>query len=391
MLAILSLLIGFASISTDMYLPAMPAMSQAFGTPAGRMALTLSGFMFGFSIGQLLWGPLGDRFGRRRPIAVGIVLFIVGSAGCALSDALWQVVAFRVVQAFGACAAPVLTRATVRDLYAPERAAQIFSTLIAIMCIAPLVAPLLGGQILRIWSWRVIFWVLCLVGAAALVCLRWLPESLPPARRMVGGWRASFASYAVVAADPRLVGYGFAGGSYYAGIFAYVAGSPFVFTTYYGVSPQYFGFLFGLGVIGTALSNLANSRLIPRVGSARLLDLATGGAALCGVALAVQTWNGWCGLAAAVVLVVGFISCGGFISANASATALAGHGARAGTASAFIGTLQFACAMLSTAMLDWFAGPTPATFGGVIAVCGIGSFAALRLCRRFVPVASLGV
>ena len=375
---ILALLIGFTSISTDMYLPAMQVMSQEFGVPATRMAITLSGFLLGFSVGQLAWGPVGDRFGRRGPIAVGIVLFIIGSAGCALSAGLWQVVGFRVLQAFGACAAPVLARATVRDLYDREKAAQVFSMLIAIMCVAPLAAPLFGGQMLRVTSWRTIFWTLCLVGIVALVCLARLPESLPAGRRIAGGWKQAFRSYAVVASDVPLLGYAAAGAFYYAGMFVYVAGTPFVYTTYYQVPAQYFGLLFAFGVAATSLSNVANSRLVPRYGSETLLRLASIASAGLGLALAMQTWTGFGGLPALMVLVVGFLATGGFITANASAAALAGHPERAGTAAAFIGSVQSGFAVLATAMLDWIGGTTPLAFGLLIAACSVGCAVALR-------------
>lgn len=145
-LVILSSLMAFASISTDMYLPALPALSVAFHTGPGRIQMTLSGFLVGFSLGQLLWGPIGDRYGRRIPIAVGVVLFVLGSAGCALSSTAAQMMGWRVVQAVGACAGPVLARAMVRDLYAREQSARMLSTLMLVTGIAPLVGPILGGQ-----------------------------------------------------------------------------------------------------------------------------------------------------------------------------------------------------------------------------------------------------
>ncbi len=157
-LAILSALMGFASISTDLYLPALPTMARALHSNAGSMALTISGYLIGFSLGQLVWGPLGDRYGRRLPVAVGIILFIVGSAGCALSDSAGGLIAWRAVQAIGACAGVVLARAMVRDLYAGNRAAQMMSTLMIVMAIAPLLGPLVGGQILVFASWRAILW-----------------------------------------------------------------------------------------------------------------------------------------------------------------------------------------------------------------------------------------
>lgn len=156
-LVVLSALMAFASISTDLYLPAMPALTTAFHTDPADVQLTLSAFLVGFSLGQLVWGPIGDRYGRRFPITIGLVLFMVGSAGCALSDTAWQMMGWRVVQAVGACVGPVLARAMVRDLYARERSAQMLSTLMTVMAIAPLVGPILGGQILAIGSWQAIF------------------------------------------------------------------------------------------------------------------------------------------------------------------------------------------------------------------------------------------
>ena len=156
-LAILSALMGFASISTDLYLPAMPAMGRALGADAGMVELTVSGYLIGFSLGQLLWGPIGDHYGRRLPVAIGLVLFVIGSAGCALADSAGAMIGWRIVQAVGACAGVVLSRAMVRDLYEGYRAAQMLSTLMTVMAIAPLLGPILGGQILAFAGWRAIF------------------------------------------------------------------------------------------------------------------------------------------------------------------------------------------------------------------------------------------
>jgi len=157
MLATLSALMAFASISTDLYLPAMPTMDRSLGASTGMMEWTISGYLIGFSLGQLLWGPIGDRYGRRLPVAIGILLFVIGSAGCALSGTASQMIGWRVLQAVGACAGVVLSRAMVRDLYEGSRAAEMLSLLITIMAIAPLVGPLIGGQILEIAGWRAIF------------------------------------------------------------------------------------------------------------------------------------------------------------------------------------------------------------------------------------------
>ncbi|MDB6034127.1 MAG: drug transporter protein, partial [Verrucomicrobiales bacterium] len=159
-LLILSALMGFASISTDLYLPAMPTMGRALRAGTGTVEWTISGYLIGFSLGQLLWGPIGDRLGRRLPVALGLILFVIGSAGCALADSAWGMIGWRVLQAVGACAGVVLARAMVRDLYEGDRAAQMLSTLMAVMAIAPLLGPIVGGQILALAGWRAIFWTL---------------------------------------------------------------------------------------------------------------------------------------------------------------------------------------------------------------------------------------
>ncbi|MBT3069156.1 MFS transporter, partial [Rhodoferax sp. U11-2br] len=170
-LIILSALMSFASISVDMYLPALPTLVVDLHADIARIELTISTFLIGFSIGQLFWGPISDTYGRRVPIGVGLLLFILGSVGCAMSQTSEQMLVWRVVQALGACAGPVLARAMVRDLYARERSAQMLSVLILMMGVAPLIGPLIGGQIIHFWTWRVIFWVLAVVGVITLFTL----------------------------------------------------------------------------------------------------------------------------------------------------------------------------------------------------------------------------
>src|SRR3954453_13499024 len=299
-LAILSALMGFASISTDLYLPAMPAMGRALGADAGTVELTVSGYLIGFSLGQLLWGPVGDRYGRRGPIAVGLALFVVGSVGCALSGTAMQMVGWRVMQAVGACAGPVLARAMVRDLYARERSAQVLSTLMLVMGIGPLLAPLLGGQILAVWSWQGIFWILVGCGLLALVGLSTLPETLPRARRNSQPLGEALLGYIALARSPRLLGYACPGAFFYGGLFAHIAGTPFAYIDYHHVPPQAYGLLFGVNVAGMMAANLLNARLVARLGADRLPPLGTGGAAFAGVVLALDARFGWGGLAGLV-------------------------------------------------------------------------------------------
>ena len=274
-LAILCLLMGFASISTDLYLPALPAMAVALGADSGSMELTISGYLVGFSLGQLVWGLVGDRAGRRLPIAIGLVLFVIGSAGCALARSAEAMIAWRVVQAAGACAGVVLARAMVRDLYERDRAARMLSILMTVMAVAPLLGPVAGGQILLAAGWRAIFWTLVGVGLLTLALLLTLPETLPPARRNPETLRRAFLQYGALLRDPALLGYAGAGGFFYAGLFAYVAGTPFAYITYHHVPERLYGLLFGAGILGIMAANLLNARLVARYGSDRLMRAGT--------------------------------------------------------------------------------------------------------------------
>lgn len=292
-LAILSTLMAFASISTDLYLPALPAMGTALHAGTGTIELTISGYLIGFSLGQLVWGPVGDRYGRRLPIAIGLVLFIVGSAGCAVSTSAGMMIGWRALQAVGACASVVLARAMVRDLFAGHRAAQMLSTLMTVMAVAPLLGPSVGGLILHVASWRAIFWTLAGVGVATLAALCGLPETLPPPQRSREPLRRALVRYGELLRHRRLLGYAGAGGFFYGGIYAYIAGTPFAYITYHHLSPQVYGLLFGAGIVGIMVTNQVNARLVARFGGDRLMRAGTVGAALAGGLLALTAWTGW--------------------------------------------------------------------------------------------------
>jgi DHA1 family bicyclomycin/chloramphenicol resistance-like MFS transporter len=378
-MAILSVLMGFGSISTDIYLPALPTMGQAMGSDSGTMELTISGYLVGFSLGQLLWGPIGDRYGRRLPVAVGILLFVVGSAGCALSDTAWQMIGWRVVQAVGACAGVVLARAMVRDMYDRDRAAQMLSTLIVIMAIAPLIGPLVGGQILLLASWHVIFWLLVGVGLLTLAALFTLPETLPPERRNPEPLIRAAASYGHLLRQRAILGYAGVGAFFYLGVYAYIAGTPFAYISYYHVPAQFYGLLFGSVIAGIMAMNMVNTRLVTKLGSDRLLRLGTIGAATFGVAVAVAGGTGWGGLAGLATTLFLFSAMSGLIVANSIAGALARFPERAGTASALVGAIHYGAGIVGSALVGAFADGTPWPVGWVIGLAGIGSLACALL------------
>jgi len=378
-LLVLSTLMAFASISTDLYLPALPVMAAALRTNSGTIALTISGYLVGFSLGQLVWGPIGDRYGRRLPIALGLILFVIGSAGCALSTSAAMIIGWRAVQAVGACASVVLARAMVRDLYVGHRAAQMMSTLMTVMAIAPLVGPSLGGQILLFASWRAIFWTLLGVGLATLVALATIPETLPVSRRSREPLSRSWAIYAELLSQRRILGYAGAGGFFYGGLYAYIAGTPFAYITYHHVSPQAYGLLFGVGIVGIMLTNQINARIVRRVGSDRLMRGGCLGAAIAGTLLALDARTDWAGLMGLVVPLFLLISATGFIVANSIAGALTKFPHRAGSVSALIGAAQYGTGIAGSALVACFADGTPWPMGAIIGIFAVASYA----CARF--------
>jgi DHA1 family bicyclomycin/chloramphenicol resistance-like MFS transporter len=371
-LTILSLLMAFASISTDIYLPALPTMAAALHAAPGSAELTISGYLVGFCLGQLFWGPLSDRLGRRRPIAMGMLLFIAGSAGCALASSVDAMIAWRALQAVGACAGVTLARAIVRDLYAGSRAAKMMSTLMIVTAIAPLVGPSIGGLILQVAPWRAIFWLLFGIGLLTLGLLYTLPETLAAERRTRAPLSHVFHTYLRLLRQPRLLGYAGVGGFQYGGIFAYVAGTPFAYITYYHVPPQYYGLLFALGSVGIMAFNLFNVRCVARFGSDRLMRVGAIGAGVMGVTAAITSATGWGGLAGLVVPLFLFISCNGLIIANSITGALNLFPEASGSVSALVGASQFGTGILGSALVGLLADGTPRPLGLAMAFFGIG-------------------
>jgi DHA1 family bicyclomycin/chloramphenicol resistance-like MFS transporter len=385
-LAILGALMGFASISTDFYLPAMPAMARALHADAGSVDFTISGYLIGFSLGQLFWGAVSDRYGRRLPVAAGLVLFIIGSAGCALSGSVWTIIAWRIVQALGACAGVVLSRAMVRDLYQGPRAAQMFSTLIAIMAIAPLLGPILGGQIDAFAGWRAIFWTLVGVGLVTLAALLTIPETLPAARRQTAPLVGAFGRDGTLLLNRKILGYAGAGAFFYGGMYAYVAGTPFAFIIYHHVPAAFYGLLFGAGILGIIGTNILNARLVPRYGIDRMLIGGTAAAAFAGIVVAIAAFTDWGGLWGLFVPLLVLVSLTGFIVANAIAGAMADFPEQAGAVSALVGAIQYGTGIASSGLVGACADGTPWPMGWVIALTGIGSLScALFVVRAAAP------
>lgn len=381
-LGVLSLLMGFASISTDLYLPAMPVMSRSLHAESGMIEWTISGYLIGFSFGQLLWGPFSDRYGRRLAVGSGLILFVIGSAGCALSNNAMTMIGWRIVQALGACASVALSRAMVRDLYQGTMAARMLSTLITVMAIMPLVGPLAGGQIMAVSGWRAIFWFLVAVGLVTLGALYTIPETLPVQRRNQEPLSRALLRYVELLKNRRLLGYLGAGGFLYAGMFAYVAGTPFVYISYYHFPAQRYGLLFGLGIIGIMLSNLLNRWLVIRLGYDRVLLFGTIVAMCAGIWTGIAAHGGLGGLWGLVIPLFMFVSSTGFIVANSITGALSDFPQRAGAVSALTGAVQYGSGIFGSGLVGLYADGTPWPLGLIVAISGIGCLLSMSLLVR---------
>ncbi len=378
----LGLLMAFGPMAIDMYLPAMPAMAVAFDAPQAAVQSTLSFFLLAFGVSQLVWGPVGDRYGRKVTAMAGILLFIVGSVGCATADTIGQLTGWRVVQALGAGAAPVMARAMVRDMFDRDRAASILSLLILVMGVAPLVAPLAGGQVLLHAGWPAVFLILAVFGALALVGLLPFRETLAPENRRTLDPATLVQGYLILLRDRRFLGYCLSAALPFAGIFAYISGSPFILIDHFGISPQLFGIVFGANVIGILGVSVLNSRLVIRHGADRILALGTLLNALTALLLLALGGFGVGGMVGFLLPLLLFTATIGLVAANATASAMQAFPQMAGTASALAGTIQLGFGALSGLLVGFLADGTPLPMTAVIAGAALGGLAANRLMVR---------
>lgn len=382
MVLILGALSAFGPLAIDFYLPAFPAMAQAFATDEKHVQATLAAYFLGLSIGQLAYGPVADRFGRRKPLMFGVTLFTLASLACAYAPNLDTLVVARFVQALGGCAGMVLSRAIVSDKCDPVASAKVFSQLMLVMGLAPILAPMLGGVLVNLAGWQSIFLALSLFSAGCLLAVSLgLPESLPahiPRQPLSGALR----QYLRLLADRVFLGHALTGGIAIAGMFAYIAGSPFVFIKLYGVPAEHYGWLFGANAAGFILVAQVNARLLAKRGPAFLLARAVwlylvAGLVLLGVAALrpAQLWP----LLVPLFICIASLGC---IIPNASACAMSGQGARAGSASALMGCVQFSVAAGAAALVGLLHDGSAVPMALVISLCGALAVSVALLTRR---------
>lgn len=382
LLFVLGTLTAFAPLSIDMYLPSLPSIQETLGTSASLVQLTLAAFMAGLGIGQFAYGPLSDRFGRRAPLVAGIGLYIAASAACAFAPSVHWLIALRFLQALGGAAGAVIARAIVRDLYSGREIARVLSLLMLIMGAAPILAPLLGGQVLGFAGWRAIFGVLTVLGTIALV-LTLVAIPVPTRSGPPVGASSLGTNLRILFTDRRFLAATLAGGFVYASMFAYISGSPFVFMEILHVSPKHFSWIFSLNALGLISASQLNRRFLARR-SPEWLSIAAAIFAVCmGAVLLVLAMSGLGSVATLVPALFLFITSIGFVSPNTAALALEEHGSRAGVASSVLGSLQFAVSAAASACVGLFNNGTLLPMAAVMAACAIaGCVSALVLPAR---------
>ena len=344
---LLGALVAFGPLAIDLYLPALPAIAAGLAATPEAVQLSVTVFLAGFSFGMLFYGPISDRYGRRRVMLGGIGLFVVASIACMLAGAVEQLIVARLFQAIGGGSASVLARAVARDVYSPTEAIRKLSLMAMVTSVAPLLAPLIGSGVLALWGWRAAFGVLLAWGVASLVVVwRKLPETLPANKRGQLPVGRAFAAYGTMLASPAAIGLVLAGGMSFAAMFAYITGGPHFFIDMNGFSPTGFSLVFAANAVGIFAANYANSRLVRRVGPPTML----GGGSLAGLAGALGLMAAMASgsVPGAIVGLFVVVSVTGLLGANCVGLLMSHFPQNAGAAAALFGAGQFGFGMLAS-------------------------------------------
>lgn len=376
---ILGSLSAFGPITTDLYLPALPAAADDLGASQPAIQATLTACLIGLAVGQIFVGPLSDSIGRRRPMIVGMALFVLSSLLCALAPSVYLLDAARLLQGAAGAAGIVLSLAIVRDLFDGTAAARMIAALMAVGGVAPIVAPLAGAQLLRLMDWRGLFVVLAVLGVALLaIAAAAVPETLPRADRRPVGWRSVAGGFASLSRDRRFVALTLTGGLAFAAMFAYISTSAFIFQSHYGYSESSFSVVFAVNAVGLLSTNLIGGRLVGRVPVTALVRTGLAGMVIGAVASLITLSIGH--PPAVIVSLFVTVASLGLVMPTVAALALDDHGDLAGTASAALGAAR----MILGGVAALFAGigGNPVVLGSVMVLCAGGAAVSFVVARR---------
>ncbi len=376
---LLGSLTAIGPLSIDMYLPSFPSLGTSLGANDGAVQFTLAAFFIGLALGQAFYGPIADRFGRKPPLYGGMALYVLATVGCALSTSIEMLTFFRFIQALGGCAGMVIPRAIVRDHFEAQGAARAFSLLMLVMGIAPILAPIFGGWLLIVSSWRGLFWCLAAYGIICLFTLHFgLTETHPadPSRPLHP--ITTLRNYAALCRDRSFIGNVLTGGLAHSGLFAYIAGSPFVIIELWHIPANHFGWVYGSNAFAYIAASQINARLLRNHKVENILRRAVWMPAGFGLLLLFTGATGLGGLPLLLFGLFGYMTSLGFIGPNSTANALAQQGHRAGLASALMGTLQFGLATLASTAIGLLHAKSALPMTGIMALCGVSSLILYR-------------
>jgi DHA1 family bicyclomycin/chloramphenicol resistance-like MFS transporter len=383
-LVLIGAMSALGPFTIDMYLPAFPVIEREFGE--GGVERTMASYLLGLALGQLVYGPISDRFGRKPPLYFGLILYFIGALGCALAMNMATLTVMRVVQAIGSCAPLVIGRAVVRDRCEPQEAARAYATLLMIVSLGPVVAPTVGGWVITLFGWRAVFLFLAMAAVVIVVAMHFmLVESRDPAHVQPLAFTTVLRSYGRLLLDRGFVGYSLVGGFSMAGLFCYVTGSPIVMAEQYGLTPQAFGWMIGLNGLAFLSASRWNVVSLRRSTPTQVLGTAVWFPLLFASLLAIGSYWILLPLWTVIALQFSFFLMVGRANPNVAALALAPHGREAGTASALMGAMQSGLGMIAGMTVAALSDGTLARLATIMAACAglsVASYLYARSKRR---------
>lgn len=385
LILILGLLTAIGPFSIDMYLPAFPDIAKSLHTTVAQVTLSLSSFFIGISVGQLLYGPLLERFGRKKPLYAGLCIYLIASIGCALAASVNALIALRLLQALGGCVGLVAARAMVRDLFEVKENAKVFSMLMLVVAVSPIIAPTLGGYITSIFGWRYVFVMLIIVAIVVIICAYFLlPESKKPDPNFSLRPGPILRNFSGVLTNPLFYTYALTAAISAAGLYAYIGGSPHVFMELFHVTERQYGWIFALIAMGLIGASQVNTLLLRNYTSEQLIRIALFCQSIIGITMVCLSLLGWSDLFVTIFFLFIFLCTQGFVFPNASALSLAHFGHTAGSASALLGAIQMTIGASTSALVSVLQNHTALPMMGVMACCAIGALSVFSFGKRII-------